>query len=60
MRVTLDMDAVVLAVAHKEFCKYTITQVDSFFGDNTKVLLDLKGALNRNMYVEAGYLYWRL
>lgn len=55
-----DMDAVVLAVAHTEFSKLTIEHIDSFFGKGKKVLLDLKGILNRKEYERAGYSYWRL
>ncbi len=55
-----DMDAVILAVAHEEFSKYSITDVDKFFGKGQKVLLDLKGLLNKNEYEKAGYSYWRL
>ncbi len=54
------MDAVVLAVAHNNFCKLSIEEVDSFFGDGKKVLLDIKGVLNRKEYETNGYLYWRL
>ncbi len=55
-----DMDAVVLAVAHTEFASFTMGQMDRFFGEGTKVLLDLKGLLNRKEYEVAGYSYWRL
>ena len=55
-----DMDAVVLAVAHDEFRNLTINDMDKFFGPGTKVLLDLKGLLNRKEYETAGYSYWRL
>lgn len=55
-----DMDAVVLAVAHTEFASFTMEQIDSFFGEGKKVLLDLKGLLNRKEYETAGYSYWRL
>lgn len=54
------MDAVVLAVAHDEFSKFTMSEVDSFFGEGQKVLLDIKGLLNRAEYEKAGYIYWRL
>ena len=33
---------------------------DCFYGNGKKVLLDLKGLLNRREYEEAGYSYWRL
>ncbi len=55
-----NMDAVVLAVAHKEFSNIKITDMDSFFGAGRKVLLDLKGLLNRDEYEKANYIYWRL
>lgn len=54
------MDAVVLAVAHREFRDYTISDINQFFGEGKKVLLDLKGLLDRSEYEDAGYSYWRL
>lgn len=55
-----DMDAVILAVAHREFSSLTMKQMDAFFSDGRKVLLDLKGVLSREEYETAGYMYWRL
>ncbi len=55
-----DMDAVILAVAHKEFVSFTLEQIEEFFGDGKRVLLDLKGILNRKECESAGYIYWRL
>ncbi len=55
-----NMDAVILAVAHEAFSAFTMEQVDSFFANGKKVLLDLKGLLNRKEYEKAGYSYWRL
>lgn len=55
-----DMDAVILAVAHIEFSSLTMDQMDTFFTDGKKVLLDLKGMLSREEYENAGYIYWRL
>lgn len=54
------MDAVILAVAHAEFASFTVEQMSKFFGNGKKVLLDLKGLLNRKEYEQAGYSYWRL
>ena len=54
------MDAVILAVAHKKYNEFSMTELDSFFGKGKKVLLDLKGLLNRKEYEAAGYSYWRL
>lgn len=53
-------DAVILAVAHDEFKKFTIDDIGAFFGEGRKVLLDIKGLLDRKEYENAGYIYWRL
>lgn len=55
-----DMDAVILAVAHKEFTGLSMADTDIFFGSGKKVILDLKGLLDRRKYEAAGYSYWRL
>lgn len=58
-----DMDAVIIAVGHTEFMSFEMSDIDAMFanGDNcTKVLIDVKGVLDRKTYTEAGYQYWRL
>ena len=58
-----DMDAVILAVAHSEFMSLSMADIDKFFTSiqiNKRVLLDIKGLLNRKKYEAAGYTYWRL
>lgn len=58
-----DINAVILAVAHNEFKTLSQADIDKFFGNvpnNKKVLLDIKGMLNRKEYECAGYNYWRL
>lgn len=55
-----NMDAVVLAVAHAEFANLEMSRIDRFFGKGKKVLVDVKGILNRKLYEDAGYKYWRL
>ena len=55
-----NMDAVILAVAHDEFSKLTRRDIDAFFSEGKKVLIDVKGILNRLEYEKAGYDYWRL
>ena len=55
-----DMDAIVLAVAHSEFKKLTLSQINNLFGKGKKVLIDIKGIMHRKEYENAGYLYWRL
>ncbi len=60
LRAVQDMDAVVLAVAHKRFLGLNMDDIDGWFGDGQKVLLDIKGVFDRNEYEAAGYRYWRL
>ena len=55
-----NMDAIVLAVAHNELKSLTMEDIDAMFGEGKKVLVDVKGLLNRNKYEAAGYSYWRL
>jgi len=55
-----NIDAVILAVAHKEFIGLKMNDMDSMFGAGKKVLLDIKGIFNRQEYEAAGYEYWRL
>lgn len=55
-----EMDAVVLAVAHEKFSSFTMKEVDKLFGSGRKILIDIKGLLNREKYENAGYCYWRL
>ena len=55
-----NMDAVILAVAHSKFNTLTMNEINKFFGAGKKVLLDIKGLLNRKEFEAAGYLYWRL
>ena len=54
------MDAVILAVAHDELCELSTKDMDTHFIEGKKVLLDLKGVLDREEYETAGYSYWRL
>ena len=54
-----NMDAVILAVAHTQFTALSMTEIDRMFGKGQKVLLDIKGLLDRTAYEKAGYLYWR-
>ncbi len=56
----INMDAVILAVAHTEFSRFEMEQIDSMFANGKKVLLDVKGILDRKKYEDAGYSYWRL
>ena len=55
-----DVDAVILAVAHTQFATLTVADLDKLYGSGRKVLVDVKGILDRGAYENAGYLYWRL
>ena len=67
-----DVDAVILAVPHDEYKKLTLEYISSLYNNNyshingnesiedRKVLVDVKGILDRNNAVKMDYLYWRL
>ena len=57
-----EVDALVIAVAHEEFSHLDRKTVDGFFraGNQKKVLVDIKGILNRKEYLTEDYIYWRL
>jgi len=54
------INAVVLAVPHQEFLEHiTYEYLDSLFIDK-KVLIDVKGAMEKETLENEGYLYWSL
>lgn len=58
-----DMDAVVVAVGHDQFLRFTQEDFNKMFKEGSnegKVLLDIKGIFDRRDYEAAGYKYWRL
>ncbi len=57
-----NMDAVVLAVAHDAFKQLDKESLNKLFkeGNSKKVLVDIKGLLNRKDFEGEDYLYWRL
>ena len=55
-----NIDAIVLAVAHAKFKDLSKDAFDGFYGSGKKVLLDIKGVLDRKEYESSGYIYWRL
>ena len=57
-----DVDAVILAVSHREYTDLTMERIGGLYADHgrAKVLADIKGMLDRQSYEQAGYLYWRL
>lgn len=57
-----DLDALIVAVAHEQFRGLDREKISSFYhsGHKRKVLMDLKGILNRREYLTEDFLYWRL
>ena len=57
-----DMDAVIVAVAHDAFKKFGKADFDKLYksGNTKKVLIDIKGLLNKAEYMTEDYYYWRL
>lgn len=55
-----EMDAVVLAVAHDSFKEFDMKYYDAMYADGQKIMVDIKGLLDRKEYENAGYSYWRL
>lgn len=53
------LDALIIATCHDEFKKITMKEYDAMFKDD-KVIIDVKGILNKKQYEQAGYCYWRL
>ena len=59
-----NLDCVILAVAHNEFRKMGIEKISLLFNENLKnsekVIIDVKGILDRQKVLSEGYRYWRL
>ncbi|MFA1822240.1 nucleotide sugar dehydrogenase [Virgibacillus oceani] len=54
-----NLNAVVVAVPHKEFTNYKPDFFDSLYS-NKRVLVDIKGILNSKEFETKGYYYWSL
>lgn len=57
-----DMDALIIAVAHKQFLSLSQKEISGFYDrkHEKKVLMDIKGLFHKEDYPEDEYLYWRL
>lgn len=57
-----NMDAVIIAVSHDVFLKLSKEDISGFFNKahDKKVLMDIKGLLDRKEYSTEDYIYWRL
>lgn len=58
-----EADCIILAVAHDKFKKMGIEEIDKLYRNvenNEKVIIDVKGIMNRQKLRELGYRYWSL
>ena len=59
----VDVDAVVIAVAHDSFKSLDVGNLSKCFSKSSsqkKVLMDLKGILRKTDFLKNDYIYWRL
>ncbi len=55
------VDAVILAVPHEVFSELGAEKYDALYaGHGKKIMLDVRGLMDRTAMEEAGYYYWRL
>lgn len=56
-----NIDAVIIAVAHKEYFELNLNELKELYNSKTKsVLIDVKGIFDRKEAELSDYLYWRL
>lgn len=58
-----DFDVVIFAVSHNEFKTYTNKQIEGMYkstNDSNKVLVDIKGMLDRKYFEDKGYKIFKL
>ncbi|MGH2097427.1 UDP binding domain-containing protein [Aerococcus urinaeequi] len=59
-----DADGVILAVGHNEFKALSLEDFDSLYKhdipNEEKIIIDVKSILDKDLYVENNYAYWRL
>ncbi len=55
-----DLDAVILAVAHREFASIDARAIRAMCGDKPVTLLDIKGFWDKQAMLDAGFDLWRL
>lgn len=57
-----DVDILVVAVPHKEFLEFSISDINKFFKNNCKqkIIFDLKSIYDRSELENNGFTYWSL
>ncbi len=54
------IDAMIVAVSHDQFKELKMEEIDSFFGDGKRILVDVKGMFDRKDFDDSKLLYWNL
>lgn len=55
-----NLDAIVLAVGHKEFKNIDLEELSNYYVDRNKILIDVKSIKNKSEALQHDYLYWSL
>ncbi|WP_196607052.1 nucleotide sugar dehydrogenase [Pectinatus frisingensis] len=59
-----NMDCIIIAVAHKEFCSLTEEKINEMFNpqlvNENKILIDVKGIIDKKLIKKEKYCYWSL
>lgn len=56
-----DADCLILAVSHEKYKNMKANEFDKMYKDkNNKILIDVKGCLNKEEFINDAYDYWRL
>lgn len=58
----VNLDAIIVAVAHEEFKSLRISDFSSMYreGLSGKVLIDIKGIYSKEEFISSNFVYWRL
>lgn len=59
----IKVDCIILAVAHQKFQEMSILELDNLYlkdDTSSKILIDVKSILDKQIMLEKGYQYWRL
>ncbi|UPK49063.1 nucleotide sugar dehydrogenase [Bacillus sp. H8-1] len=55
-----DLDAIVLAVGHKEFKQLNLDELSQYYVDDNKIFIDVKSIRSKQEATEKGFSYWSL
>lgn len=56
-----DMDCLILAVGHQEYCRLETKQIETLFKqDSQRIIIDIKHLLDGQIWKQKGYQYWSL